>query len=425
MISLFHHLDPVVKFTAKTVVIDENTILENASLIVHEGKVIEILPAESASRRRVDKKIALAGQVLHPGFINAHCHLELSFLKGKLSPEAGFTGWIKALVKKRSQASQRTVGAGIKKGIERLIATGTTCVGDVASSGAVTPFAQRAGIRAVIFHETLGYQPDKAGVLLRELVDSVERTPGSELVTHGVSPHAIYSTSGPLIRGAAEYAAMRKKPLAIHLSETADENLFAKSGTGPFMSMLKRFGTFAPGSHPKSSPCAAIEKYGALKSALLIHFNYPERGDISRAAKAGAKVVICPDSNKWFERTMEHPLLELLGKGITVGLGTDSLASNTDLDMAAEARSLSALFPSLDDAAIFRIATSGGAAALGLPYGHGTLRAGAPFDAVAVSINHMRGRSVFRDIINEGRVVHRVWISGRERYKNKLRSGLT
>ena len=418
MISLFHHLNPVIKISASRAVIDADTVLENAVIFTHEGKVTEVLPAESATKLKADKRLNLTGLTVHPGFVNAHCHLELSHLHGKLKPQSEFVDWVYALVKKRSKASPRTIDAGIKNGLSRLLSTGVTCVGDVTSTGSVTPHIEKAGIRAVIFHETLGYKTASAGVKLRELVDRVERTPGSELVTHGVSPHAIYSTSANLIRGAAEYAAMRRKPMAIHICETPEENLFAKKGIGAMRELLWRLGAYEFGRHPKMAPIAAVEELGALKNALLIHFNYPTRGDITRAKKAGARVVVCPNSNVWFGRKFAHPLPMLLEKGVPAGIGTDSLASNNDLDIAAEARTLHQRFPDMPFKEIFRMATSGGAAALGLPQDYGTLRPGAPFDAVAVETGDGRGHNLPREIMGQGRVVRRVWVAGSLRYRN-------
>ncbi|MBI4666830.1 MAG: amidohydrolase family protein [Nitrospinae bacterium] len=420
MRTLFHKLSPIIKVSTGTLVPDCGETLANAVVFVHEGKVVEICPAESVTKRRADRKVDLSGCLVHPGFVNAHCHLELSYLAGKMIPGLPFTDWVRDLVKKRGKASPSRVDSAIRKAIRRLIETGTTCVGDISSTGLSTTHLREAGLRAVVFHETLGYNPSVAGVKLRELMDRVERASGSEFVTHGVSPHAVYSTSGELIKGAAEYAAMRKKPLAIHVAETMEENVFAKKGTGPFRDLLIRLGAFAPGFHPRSAPVAALQTLSALENALLIHMNFPARGDVTRIARAKAKVCLCPNSNRWFGRDMEHPLPKLLDKKVPVALGTDSLASNMDLDMTKEAAAVAEDFPEIPSRDIFRMMTEDGARALGLPEGFGALRAGAPFDAVAIYMDKPAGvAKPFEAIISPDRQLARVFIAGRELYRKR------
>lgn len=418
MIGLFHKLSPVIKISARILVVDRDTILENAVIIAHEGRVREILPAESATKIKADKKVNLTGDILHPGFVNAHSHLELSFLKGKLAPGMGFTDWIAEVVKKRGKASPARVNSAIKNAITRMIRSGTTCVGDITSSGKVTPHILASGLRAVVFHEAIGLDPEKAGLKLKQMVDGVERAQGSEIVTHGVSPHAVYSVSIALMRGVADYAAIRGKPLAIHLAETLEESLFSRKGTGPFRDLLAQLKVDVPGGHPHKGPVKAVQETGALTGATLIHLNHPGRGDLARVKKAGACVVVCPNSNRWFGRSVTgHPLRELLEKSIPVALGTDSLASNLDLDMAAEMTAALEDFPFLTPGDVFQMATIGGATALKLPKGCGSLHVGAPLDAVAVHANAGGVRRGFLwDIIKPGRHVSMVFVSGRKLY---------
>jgi len=421
MIGLFHKLSPVVKISTRLLVVDRDTILDNAVIIAHEGRVREILPAESATKIRADKKIDLTSHILHPGFINAHCHLELSFLEGKLAPGMRFTDWIAAVVKRRGKVSPSRADSSVKNAIALMIRSGTTCVGDISSSGAATPRILSSGLRAVIFHETIGLDPKKAGVKLKEMVDSVERAQGSEIVTHGVSPHAVYSVSGALMRAVADYAAVRGKPLAIHLAETPEEAVFSKKGTGPFLDLLAKLKVKVPGGHPHKAPVKAVEEMGALTGAALIHVNHPERGDIARIKKAGSCVVVCPNSNRWFGRSAKgHPLMELMDKSIPVALGTDSLASNLGMDMAGEMRRALEDFPFLALGDVFNMATIGGAMALKLPNGCGSLRVGAPLDAVAVHSPGVETQRGFPwDIMKPGRHVSMVFVSGRKLYAKK------
>ncbi len=140
--------------------------------------------------------------------------------------------------------------------------------------------------------------------------------------------------------------------------------------------------------------------------------NHPCKGDLATIKKEGAKIVICPNSNRWLQRPISAPVYDILDRGIPLALGTDSLASNTDLDMTAEIRGLLREFPDIALSQAFDIATVGGAKALGLPKMCGTLQKGAPFDAVAVKIKSFRKINPMRAIISGRRRVDAVWVAG-------------
>ncbi|MGK7345384.1 MAG: amidohydrolase family protein [Candidatus Nitrospinota bacterium M3_3B_026] len=406
------------KVTAKLLILDSSQVLDHASVIVHGGAVAEIGPAESLSKVKADRRLTLASHVVHPGLVNAHTHLDLSFLNGRLKPRAPFTEWIRALAAARAAAGGEAVDSGIRRGLARLMAAGTTLVGDISTDGRSIPLIMGAGLRSVVFHETLGFASRLADSRMAELRGRVESAPSSPLLTHGVSPHAVYSVSPRLMRAVARYAVRGERPLAIHLLETPEEGLFSRKGTGPFRDLLESFGVFDPASVPRCSPMNAVKKSGALKGALVIHFNHPGRGGLAALEREGAKVVVCPLSNRWFGREMTAPVHDILDRKIPLALGTDSLASNTDLDVAAEARALMREYGDIGLAKAFEIATEGGAKALGFPEGCGTLRPGAPFDAAAVLVKSGRRVNPLRAALARGRRVERLWVAGRE-LKNK------
>jgi len=332
---------------------------------------------------------------------------------------APFTAWIEELVSRRGVAPEREVNAGIRAGIGMMIRSGACLVGDVASRGWATAALIRSGLRAVVFHEVLGFDPATAAARLGQLRERVEGAPSAETVVHGVSPHAVYSVSPRLMEAAAVYAHKRKIPIAIHLCETPEETDFSRKGAGPLRGLLEAFGVYRPGEHPGVTPVNAVDRAGALSGSLLIHMNHPSRGDLALLARKGARVAVCPNSNRWFGRNEKHPLQKLLQRGVTVGLGTDSLASNTGLDMRAEARTLMKTHPELGPAGVFRLATEGGARALGFSAPHGTLRPGAPFDAVAQGIKLSRRADPLLAIMNARGDVSRVWIDGREIFRGR------
>ena len=413
------------KVTASVIVVDSTTILRDAAILVRGGIVSQVAPAISLKDAKADKVVHLPGHVLHPGFINVHSHLELSYMQGKLTPGAPFTEWIKELISLRMKTKDFTIKASIAKGVRRLVATGTTCVGDVSQTGLTAPALTGKGLRSVVFHEVLGLDPSLARERFEGLALAVEAGGAfgagvhGGMTRHGVAPHAVYSTSPALMRMAARYAAKNRMPVSIHLAETPEEHEFCRHGRGPFKEFLLSIGQYHKEWAPGKRPTAAVADTGALEGALVAHFNHPTRGDIAMLKKTGASVAFCPNSNRWFGRKVDHPLPELIRRGVTVGLGTDSLASNADLDMREEMRSVMKMYPVIGARGVFHMATRGGAMALGYEHSSpgtqalGTLVSGAPFDAAAIKLKIGPGQDPWRSIIEARGNYHKIWVDGR------------
>ncbi|VAX17005.1 hypothetical protein MNBD_NITROSPINAE02-1571 [hydrothermal vent metagenome] len=408
-----------IKITCRFLVIDSSTIIENGGVIISDGVIGKIGPLEELKREKAGKTIHLNSHILHPGFVNAHSHLELSFLKGKIKPKSSFASWVRALVDQRGKTPVEEVEESISRGINRLLETGTTCVGDITATGLVSKLLHRSGIRATMFHETLGYPPEVATDRFNELVERIASAPVSRLITNALSPHAVYSTSLKLMAKSFDYARGRNLPVSMHLCETREEILFSRFGKGPLKKMLKDLGVFGSGNYPGVAPLYLVHKAGGLQGLLVAHCNHPAYGDLARLKRANAKIVISPGSGQWFGRGISAPVYDILDRQITLALGTDSLASNRDLDMAAEARGLIRYFPAITGAMAFHIATQGGARALSLPEGSGTLRAGAWFDAVAVRIDSAKRIDPVKAIMSRKRIIDRVWVEGTIRYRNR------
>ncbi len=406
------------KITAGHIVIDSVSIVDNGSIVVNNGVVVDVGPSNRLGDIKAKKIINIPDHTVHPGFVNAHCHLDLGYAKGRIKPGSDFTQWIKTLVDMRGKASVNQVKSGIESGIARMLQAGTTTVGDVTTCGHVAPALIRSGLRAVLFHEILGYDPSLADSRMADLAGRLSKAESNDKVTHAVSPHAVYSVSPELMRKSAVYAGKTGKKLAIHICETADETQFAQKGTGPFCDLLKSLG-INKGGFPRLTPVNLAARTGVLDGALLIHMNHPSRGDLAQIVRRKSKVVFCPNSNRWFGRKVSHPLLKLIKLGVPVGLGTDSLASNTDLDMRLEMREALRAFPELGSTGVFQLATQGGAMALGMPGGLGTLKKGAVFDAVAVKVCLSRHTDPLLAIIEHRGHAAMGWVGGRKIYSGE------
>jgi cytosine/adenosine deaminase-related metal-dependent hydrolase len=300
--------------------------------------------------------------VLLPGLVNAHCHLELSHLNGRLDRSAGFAHWVEDLVGKRRTDGPGAVRAAIGRAIRQLQGTGTVAVADVSNDLAHLDLLAGSHLSAVVFHELLGWNPAHAAAIVEE-ADARRRGPEAAGLDVRLAAHAPHSVS-PVLFGEL---VKRGGPAAIHLAESADETRFLLRGDGAWLRFLERRGlgdlAFDP---PGVSPVRYLDELGALRAGLVAaHCVYVDAADRQRLAARGVHVAVCPRSNLNLGVGLP-PVPELLDAGVHLCLGTDSLASVDTLDLIDDAVTLHEEFPDLDPAVIVEMATAGGARALGL-----------------------------------------------------------
>jgi cytosine/adenosine deaminase-related metal-dependent hydrolase len=303
--------------------------------------------------------------VLLPGLVNAHTHLELSHLAGKIAPAGhGFAGWAEAVVASRGRYGREETLAASEAAIRGLEASGTVAVGDVSNTlGGLEPLS-RSSLSAIVFLELLAWDPGSAMATLdwgeRVLLEhrGAER-PGLKL---RLAAHAPHSVSPELL---CQLSA-RGGPAAIHLAESRDESEFIASGTGPWPEFLAARGLghvrFAPSG---KSPVRYCDSLGVLHSRLVAaHGVQVDAADRRLLAERGVHVVLCPRSNLSIGvGQADVPALE--AAGVKLALGSDSLASAPSLDVLEDAVLLHRQFPELGPRSILRMATLGGANALG------------------------------------------------------------
>jgi aminodeoxyfutalosine deaminase len=301
--------------------------------------------------------------VLLPGLVNAHCHLELSHLAGELPTDGGFVPWVEALVARRGRLAPEVVDARTEEAVRFLEAGGTAAVGDVSNGLGHLDLLAASWLRAVVFHELLAWDPAQAETTLVAAEERLRAACGRESpVELRLAAHAPHSVSPALLARLAARGGVG----TIHLAESREEARFLAGGDGPWAEFLARRGlghvAFRP---PGVSPVRYLDGLGLLRPGLVaVHAVHVDGEDRRLLADRGVAVVACPRSNRNLGvGTADVPAL--LDAGITVGLGTDSLASVETLDVLDDAVLLSRQFPDLDPAAVVRMATAGGAAALG------------------------------------------------------------
>lgn len=338
-----------------------------------EGTILDVGPASTLLPRHHGgtsgvEVVRIRGVVL-PGLVNAHTHLELSAMRGKVGGGRGFVGWVDSLVAQRPEIAPEEDADAIDAAVEELVRTGTVAVGEVTNTlAAVGPLARR-GVAGCIFHEVFGQ--DRAAVLRRveglrsELDARVPAWPSREL-TYAPAPHTLYTTHADAVRALLDGAKKHGARTSLHLAEHAPERRAIEHGDGPVAEWLLRRAKQDP-AWPKMPLFDYADSLGALSDmVLLVHLVEARAEELARVAAKGTPVVLCPRSNLHIEMKLP-PLLAVRSAGIEAALGTDSLASNASLDVLAEAKALADRFPSVPAWELVKMATWNGARALGLP----------------------------------------------------------
>jgi cytosine/adenosine deaminase-related metal-dependent hydrolase len=345
--------------------------LANGTVTVQGDRIVAVEPAGS---RTAD--IDLGNVALLPGFVNAHTHLDLSGLHGVVPPTSDFVGWLRAIIAHRRTTTPSTTDTHIRAGLAHALATGTTLLGDIASGGASWDILCQAPVRAVCFRELLGLHPARVAPAWHELIAWANERPDTPTCRLAVSPHAPYSVHKALIEAAA-----RIWPVCLHLAESMAEHELLDQHAGPFVPFLQEVGVWDADSLAPSWDWL-VWRCSRAPSALFAHANYlPPTTHVP----ANATIVYCPRTHAAFGFG-PHPFRAFLAKGVRVALGTDSLASNPDLDVLHEARFIHEQHPDLPGATLLRMLTIHGAEALGFGADAGALAPGRLADMVALPL---------------------------------------
>ena len=321
-----------------------------------------------------------------PGLVNAHTHLELSWLRGRIaSAEGGMIGWVQRMLAVRRAAAVDDPIA-IAAGVAEARAAGTALVGDVTNTLATASALSASGMSAVLFYELIGFNahdPERSAADAMRRAANVERAS----VRATLAPHAPYSVSPALFRAIAREAAARGRVTSVHVGESPEEMAFLRDARGGWREILEEFGTWDPAwSPPACGPIEYLDRLGVLNDrTLLVHAVQLDEAELSRAAARGATIVTCPRSNAWIG-VGRPPVDRFYASGVRVAVGTDSLASVGDLNLFSELAAMRRLAPSVPAARLLDSATRAGADALGFGGELGVLAPGARADMIAVDV---------------------------------------
>ena len=311
-----------------------------------------------------------------PGLVNAHTHLDLTGARGAIPPGPDFVEWLRQVIAHRRAQDPTGISADIRVGLAESLRFGTTLIGDIAAGGSSWNALADAPVWAVCFREVISLPHGRVMTAWKEVVQWVNDHPDTPTCRAGVSPHAPYSVHRALIEAAA-----RLWPVCIHFAETTAERELLEFHDGPFVPFLRGLGVWEPSALAPSWEWIAW-KASRAPAVLFAHGNYlpPDT-----RLPSNSTVIFCPRTHAAFGHP-PHPFRDLMGQGVRIALGTDSLASNPDLDVLAEARFIRERFPDVPGDCLLKMATLNGAKALGFGRVAGSLEAGKSADLVVMPL---------------------------------------
>ncbi len=354
---------------------DGTQILKSSSVLITDlqGKIENIIPKDEAGQG-----IEVFKGLLSPGFVNAHCHLELSHLKNLIPERTGLPEFVTSVVQLK-QFDQAEIIAAIKNAEDEMLATGTVAVGDICNYAITVAQKEKARLHYYNFIETSGWNPSVAETRFQKSLSYYEEFLQKNMKASLV-PHAPYSVSKNLWGKIAPY--FDAKVISIHNQETEDEDKYFLKGLGKLNQMYKNMNienSFykIPGTR---SLATYFENFRKAASVILVHNTFTTQEDLNYIFRTKSQnqlvsFCLCINANLYIENVVP-PLELLLQNNCNLVVGTDSLASNHQLIILEELKTIAEKFPNIATEVILQWATSSGARALQMEHVLGTFEKG-------------------------------------------------
>jgi cytosine/adenosine deaminase-related metal-dependent hydrolase len=376
-------------FRADWIVPVANPPIRGGFVTVEAGRIVDVgphpagllrEPRPSTDREPRPAGIDLERVAILPALVNAHTHLELSYLHRRIPPSPRFGDWVRTVMSMRKaypDPSDPHIVEAARQGIERARASGTGLFGDVSNTLVTVPLLQSAGLPARVFHELTGFtEQDPRG----RVADARSRANAAAmpLVRVSVAPHAPYSVSAELFKAIREDLDAHDGAVSsVHLGESPEEEELLRQGSGDIRRVLEELGRWPAGwQAPGVSPVEYLSDLGFLDARVLVVHGVQFDGDaLARLSAFGATLVSCPRSNVHVG-VGSPPLEAIYAMDVDVAFGTDSLASVETLSLFDELAEARRIAPRVPARRLIESATLIGAQALGFGDDYGSIEAG-------------------------------------------------
>jgi cytosine/adenosine deaminase-related metal-dependent hydrolase len=399
-------------FRARYVVPVVGPVIENGMVEVRGGVIAAV--GQASMRTAEDSEDAVEAALL-PGFVNAHTHLELTHLAGRIPTGNGFIPWIEDLVRTLRVCgdAEPLIRASVRAAVRQCLAHGVTAVGDVTRlPELVRPLLRESPLRVVSFGEVIAVGAIRSH-LETAVAAAVDAAAAGPWLRIGVSPHSPYTVEPVGLCVCGERAKERELPLSIHLAETKDEILFTTEQRGPLRDYLDRLGVWDDDVPcPGEPPVDLARSCGLLAgSSIVAHANYLTDDDIAVLASTGAHVAFCPRTHDAFGH-QPHRFRDLLAAGVNVCIATDSAASTPTLSVLDELRWMHAMYGDVSPLDLLAMGTIRGARALGWADRIGSIEIGKSADLVIVPLEPDGPRDPIQNVLSSDRAVTATFIAG-------------
>jgi cytosine/adenosine deaminase-related metal-dependent hydrolase len=364
------------RFVTGTQVFSGNTFLkENDVLVLNkEGKIEDLIPATSLERGNIE----YYDGIITPGFINTHCHLELSHLKGKIPQHTGIVDFGLSVMKHRNDTSPEEQLEHMQQADKDMATQGIVAVGDISNTTLSARIKQQSGLYYHSFVELIALNPERAGLVFDTGKTMLDEFLKAEL-SASLAPHAPYSCSKELIRLITDLCFSQNRPTSIHNQESKAENEFFFRKMGNYLRLYDTLSLDIDWftASGKSSLQTVLESFNNRVKTLLVHNTFSNKEDVVAAQNAfsGLYWCLCPNANLYIENSLPDTEL-LVSQRCKLTLGTDSLASNSALSTMNEVMSLTKHKPHMPLELILEAATINGARFLDIENRFGSLEKG-------------------------------------------------
>lgn len=369
---------------ARTVVPMEGEPIENGAVAIHGIRIAAVGRFEEVRRSHDSEVIDLGEMILLPGLINGHCHLDYTILRGQIPPQRSFADWIHAINTYKSALSEADYIASITDGFAEATRFGTTTILNLEALPELLPRLPRPPLRVWWCAEMID---------LRKTVEVHEISEGLRAWFHshqdwlggfGLAPHAPYTASPELYSEAAKIARTNHLPFTTHLAESHEEMQMFRDASGSLFEFLKSIGRpMSDGG--RETPLSDLMRTAPIDEHWIIaHLNELTEDDFELLAR-GPKFQIahCPRSHTFFGHA-PFAWEKLRALGFNIAIGTDSLASNSNLSLFAEMRELLRKEASLSPREVLEMVTVNAARAIGQGSMLGQIQPGFYADLIAV-----------------------------------------
>lgn len=336
-----------------------------------DGTIISIEPTSGELNER--HSVEFYNGIIIPGFVNCHCHLELSWMKGKIPAGTGLSGFLSNLNSVRNSLPDNPLQTVMEADSE-MVKEGVVLCADICNSPVTFGIKKKSKIKYLNLLEVYGIDPAKAEKRLEEIME-VASLAEDEKLHWQIVPHSVYSVSVPLLRLIMKKTASNSTT-SVHFLETESETSMLSDHKGVLMDAYKKLSPTSEIKTVKDHTSAILEEITPSGNLLLVHNIFISREVIKKLRKRNnIYYCLCPNSNICIEGRIA-PAAMLAGEKCNIVIGTDSLASNAGLSILSELKTLQEYFPEISLGDLIRWATINGAMALGEEKNAGSIEPG-------------------------------------------------